>query len=624
MNGYCKAVVIGFCCSVLCVHAAYAEEDVKLKQVVVTATKTEKDPQDVTQSVTVITADEIKKSGALTAAEVIERTAGVDLRDYGTKGALANFSIRGSSAAQVLVLVDGRRMNSAQDGQFNMSNLPVALETIERIEIVRGPSSALYGADALGGVINIITKKPSAWDMTFTAAAGTHDFQSLIGSTSKKVGKVYYNLFGANEKSDGFRENSRYEQTIAGGKLGYEFSKDSSLEFTTDYIQKDNGVPGRISSPTLLAHQWDRNSGQNLTYRVKFSQDLDLRASVFNKRDKMLYKNPASSDDSRHLTKSTGTELQSNWLVTSWNLLTAGTEIKADHIDSSDNGGHSTSLRALYLQDEISIGEPLILVLGGRYDKHSVYGEEWSPRISARYLVSKTGTIIRVSGGKAFRAPTFNDLYWPYSSFTWGPTTYIIEGNSDLKPETAMEYEGGIEQSLGKGNSVKFIAFSRNAKNLIQWQETVTVATDTWRPTNIGRARTWGYEAEAKATFFDALVLAVNYTAMESVNQETGDHILGAPAEQLKGYINYTVPKIKTNLYFEGRHVRNYWISGATNPSRHYNVADAKIMQPVQLAPYAKTDFFVGIKNMFNRQYQVSGEYPMPGTEFYGGLTVQF
>lgn len=619
MNRYCKAVVFGICCSVLFLQGAFAEtSDTKLKEVVVTATKTEKDAQDVTQSVTIITAEEIKKSGALTAAEVIERTAGIDLHDYGTKGALANFSIRGSSAAQVLVLVDGRRMNSAQDGQFNMSNLPVALETIERIEILRGPSSALYGADALGGVINIITKKPSAWDMTFTAMVGRDDFQSLIGSTSKKIGNAYYTVFGSNEKTDGLRLNSRLDKTIAGGKVGYEFSKDSSLEFDADYLEKDTGVPGRIAAPTLLAHQWDRNSSQNLTYRTRFSKELDFRANIYNTRNKLLYNNPDYSEDSRHLTKSTGTEIQTNWLVTSWNLLTAGTEIKADRIDSSDNGGHSTSLRALYLQDEISIGEPLILVLGGRYDKHSVYGEEWSPRVSARYLLSKTGTIFRASWGEAFRAPTFNDLYWPTSSWA--------AGNPNLKPETSEEYEGGIEQSLGKGHSVKFTVFERASKNLIVWMPPPGDPFGQWQPTNFDSTRVWGYEAEAKATLFDVLVWGINYTYMNTVNQTNGDSIIGAPAEQLKSYLNITVPKVKTNIYLEGRYVRNYWINslGASNPTRRYGVMDAKIMQPVSLATYAKTDFFVGVKNMFNRQYAVSGGYPMPPTEFYGGLTIKF
>jgi vitamin B12 transporter len=556
MNSRSAAVVFGFCCSMLFLNTALADDsNVKLKEVVVTATKTDKDPQDVTQSVTVITADEIKKSGALTAAEVIERTVGVDLHEYGPKGSLANFSLRGSTAAQVLVLLDGRRMNSTQNGEFNMSNLPIALENIERIEIVRGPSSALYGADALGGVINIITKKPAVLDMTFTATAGTHDYQSLTGSTSNKVNKAYYRLSAANEKSDGFRENSRLQQTTMGGKLGYEFSKNSSLEFAADYIAKDTGIPGSILSPTPLAHQWDRNLNLDLSYKVKFSKELDLRASVYNKRNKLLYENPSYFEDSRHLTTSTGTELQANWLVTSWNLLTAGTEIKADHIDSSDNGGHSTSLTAVYLQDEISIGEPFILVLGGRYDKHSVYGEEWSPRVSARYLVSKTGTIIRASWGEAFRAPTFNDLYWP--------TTSWAKGNPDLKPEKSMEYEGGIEQSLGKGRSIKFTVFERQSKDLIVWMPDAGV----WTPTNFGSARVWGYEAEAKVTFFNTLVWAVNYTYMDTANQEAGDHIIGAPAEQVKSYINYTVPKVKTNIYLEGRYVRNYWIEtvGASN-----------------------------------------------------------
>src|SRR3990172_23365 len=129
---------------------AFAEEaDVKLQEVVVTATKTEKDPKDVTQSVTVITADEIKKSGATNAAEVVRKAAGVSVQEYGPRGSVGQVTVRGAGSAQVLVLLDGRRLNSARSGGYNLTDLPVALDDIERIELVRGPSSALYGADAV-------------------------------------------------------------------------------------------------------------------------------------------------------------------------------------------------------------------------------------------------------------------------------------------------------------------------------------------------------------------------------------------------------------------------------------------------------------------------------------------
>jgi len=169
-------------------------KDITLEPVVVTATKTERAPEDVTQSVTVITADEIKKSGATTPSEAVRKTVGMTVNEYGPRGANSNLSVRGSTSAQVLVLLDGKRLNSPRTGGYNLSDLPVSLDDIERIEIVRGSSSALYGADAVGGVINIITKKPDKLAFGLNAEIGSYGYDSLMLRNSGRHGKLYYSL----------------------------------------------------------------------------------------------------------------------------------------------------------------------------------------------------------------------------------------------------------------------------------------------------------------------------------------------------------------------------------------------------------------------------------------------
>ncbi len=158
MKRIVSSATVIFCLLVsIAAMPAKAEDTVQLKEVVVTATKTEKEPQDVTQDVTVITSDQIQRSAAQTAAEVIDRASGIKITESGGPGSVTEVNIRGANAEQVLILLDGRRLNSPSAGGYDMSNLPVPLEDIERIEIVRGASSALYGADAVGGVVNIIT-----------------------------------------------------------------------------------------------------------------------------------------------------------------------------------------------------------------------------------------------------------------------------------------------------------------------------------------------------------------------------------------------------------------------------------------------------------------------------------
>jgi len=615
MKSHITVFVLVFCCLSSFSYAASADGTaVKLNEVVVTATKTEQDIEDITQSVTVITADEIQKSGATTAAEIIERTTGVEVNDYGPNGSQIGISIRGSSSTQVLVLLDGIRLNKADIGGFDMSDLAVPLEKIDRIEIVRGPASALYGADALGGVVNIITKKPTGLASTITSAGGSHGYWTLGADNADRIGNFYYDLSVNEERDGGYRINSDLDKTITGAKLGYDFSKDSSLEATVNYVEKEIGVPGPISFPSPLARERDRCIDTALTYKVKFSKELEMRVSVYDNRDKVLYNDPDIPDYSSDISTSNGVELQTNWLANSWNLLTLGVNAKGDHIESSSAGEHSASVMAGYVQDEISIGQPFILVLGGRYDDHSVYGGEFDPKASARYLIASTGTTFRASIGKAFVAPTLDELFYPLA--------YDFQGNPNLKPETSVEYEGGVEQSLGVGRVLKFTVFDRHVNDLINYEQDPITGIGSY--VNVDEARISGYEAEAKFTFFNALTWAVNYTYMNPKDVDTGGYVPGVPAEQLKSHVNITFPT-KTNLYIEGRYVRNYLQPDPTpNPSAHYIVVDAKILQPLTFGSHLKADLFVGIKNLTNRSYEVIAEYPMPPTEVYAGLTARF
>jgi len=607
------------------------DNTVKLKEVVVTATKTEKQQQDVTQSVTVINAEEITKSGAGSVGELINLSTGATVNMQGPRGSLMQVKLRGSSSEQVLVLVDGTRMNSQRSGGFDLSDLAVPLDSIERIEIVRGPASALYGADAVGGVVNIITKKAAAPSTTISGAAGEHGYKELaIRNTGKQDG-VYYTLNAGNEHSAGYRGNSRLEKQTGGLKLGYALGAESNIEAWTEYITRDIGVPGRKKPGTKQdpsswnAGQFSRDFLTGVGYAGRISQAIDVKANASERKNKLNYTDPDSMTDSTHEIVSRSADMQVNVLAGSWNVLTVGGESRRDRLDSTSSGNHEATLEAAFIQDEISMGESVILVLGGRNDKHSVYGSKWSPKASGRYLLSSSGTIVRASYGKSFRAPTFNDLYWPYSSSTFGGIDYITEGNSGLKPETAEEYEGGLEQSLGKGNSVKVTGFRRKVKNLIQWYETITATTDQFQPRNIGSARISGYEAEAKFAFAETSLWTVNYTRLFPVDEATGERITttASPmADMQLGSTFVTALDKHTVLALDGHWIKNY--VQTNKPRWQYYTIDGKITDTVVARKDMKTDVFVGVKNMLNREYEVSKGYPMPKREVYGGLAFQF
>ena len=299
--------------------------------------------------------------------------------------------------------------------------------------------------------------------------------------------------------------------------------------------------------------------------------------------------------------------------MNTWNVITIGAEGRDSQLKDADFGTHSATVSAEYIQDEISIGDSFILVLGEREDHHSAFGSKSSPKASARYLFNNSGTILRASYGESFRTPTFNDLFFMDS---YGDT-----GNPNLRPESAREYEGGIEQSLGQGNSAKLTFFERKVRDLIIWRQDIFPTF----PDNIGRARISGYEAETKFTISDAAILSLNYTRMFPVDETTGERLFSAdthiPDMELGGSLKLAFNE-KTSLAFDGRWVKNY-----VRPDEdqwEYYVVNGKISRTVQYGKALSMNYFIGMKNMFNRTYETVKGYPMPPAELYAGLSAQF
>lgn len=592
------------------------EKNYKLNEVVVTATKTEKDPKDITQSVTVLTGEEMRRSGATNVAEAVRTVVGLAVSDQGPVGALTTISLRGSNYAQVLVLLDGIRINSPRDAGVDLSALPVSMDDIDRIEIVRGPGSALYGADAMGGVVNIITKRPEAgYVARVGGAVGSHGYDLLELGTSGKQGVTLYSMSATRVTSDGYRTNSDLDQWTVNGRIGYDLGKAAALDLTANYVSKEIGVPGSTAFPSAHTRQDDRETVLGATYRQKIGKELDVKLTTSLTEDTLQYHDPdyfLGPLSSRHETTGQVSEAQMNWVAAPWSVFTMGYELRRSSLDSTDSGQHAMSNNAWYLQDEIPVGESLILMIGERFDSQSVYGDQWSSRAGGRYHFRGSGTTIRFSYGESYRAPTFNDLYWtdPFGN----------RGNPNLQPEHAKEYEAGIEQSLGGGSSFKASYFERKVKDLINWQE---YAPYQYEPVNIGNATIKGVEAEANLRFSENAVLAMNYTYLNPFDEVTQEKIYStvSPKNQFKGRLTIAVD---TDVYLtvEGRAVENYVRTGT--PDWKYSVYDAKIAQKFGQKGKAKGEIYFAMTNIFDRQYENIQGYPMPPKEIRGGITIPF
>ncbi|MCK9212703.1 MAG: TonB-dependent receptor [Ignavibacteriaceae bacterium] len=479
-----------------------------LSEVVVSATKTPTLSTQIGSAITVIDREQIALSQKGTVLELLSEVPGVFLVQQGGPGKLATVFTRGANAGQTLVLLDGVEMNNPGDigNVFDFSNLQTS--DIERIEILRGPQSTLYGSDALAGVISIFTKKPSQ-DLNITAHLEGGSYNSLRSSASAsgRINKLSY-LVSANDfKTKGFSSASdQYGNTEADGykassftsKLNYAFPEDISLSLLLRYnkANTDFDYSGGINGD-------DPNYSYSLQESV-MKTSLDF--SLFDKKwtqsfsynylrnfrkyiDGVDANHPATSSDARY----DGTKTKIEWLNTLYFLddqrITFGAEAEeeiavSDYYSNSAYGPYnsffpkaSTTTFGLYAQDQISIIKNFNTTLGVRYDKHKKFGSVTTYRIAPVYFVEETGTKIRATYGTGFKAPSLFNLFDP------------AYGNADLKPEKSKGWDFGVEQFfINDKLSIEVSYFSNIFNDLFSFDYA------TFKTVNLAKAETKGVE----------------------------------------------------------------------------------------------------------------------------------
>ena len=589
--------------------------EVELGQVVVTATRTEIEISDVPQSLSVITKDEIMNSPDRTIPEVIQRAAGVLITNNGPIGSLTSANIRGSEAGQVLIMIDGRRINDAQNAQFDLSNLPLTKDEIERIEVLRGGASALYGADAMGGVINIITKAPTQEPYARVSSSfGRFGTQEYSLSHRWKPGPLGYSLFASRTRSDGYRPNSDYDSWVLGGELYYDLPWKGELKVSARNTQKEIGVPGTITFSDPDDRQKDNLTQLDLNYRDKIGSAVTLNFRGWQNIYRQTYdpgtQGPNFGPSFLHKNYATGGDLQVNSAIGNAHLLTGGLEAIEDRVNSTATGVHQATRGALYLQDEIEVARPLTATLGLRYDYHSTYQDQINPR--AGLLLRLPGEFrIRASVARSYRAPTFNDLYWPADAF--------VAGNPNLQPEKAWSYELGGEKKFGDLAVFKVAGFYRDVTDLIRWAP----GTDfVWRPTNVQTAHIWGGETELVFYPWKGLAIPLNYSYLDPRDESTGEPITNKPKHIINAGVDYVTPLgLKSSL--KGRYVQ-YYVNNTSTLNRDYFVLDARLGYEFKIYQSFKGEGFISLTNILNRDYQINEGFPMPPQSLNGGVSIAF
>jgi len=521
--------------------------------VVVTATKVETPREQLGASVTVIGEDELKTYNYSEFQEVMRQVPGVDIQRFGGLGRNSSIRIRGANPNQVQVLVDGMRVKSPTLGSAELSE--ISLDAIERIEVVRGPQSTLYGADAIGGVVNVITKKGAGpVQSTVHLQAGSYATFREQANVQGSYGGFNFNLSGSRYDTEGYLrrfKNDDAEQTAFGGRIGYDFPWKGELSLSGRYVKLEVDLPIAFTGrPTVLDPNFQQQTDTWL-YNVAYTQPM-LDWWRWRVRFGQWFNNvgsqnppPPPSDAfgvpvSQTDTKRQEAELINSFDVATWNTITIGLEHRREQgvtrgvfaflFPPEDvSVFHKTiNTSSVFGQDEIRLFDRLFVTGGLRWEDNDTYGDSLTPRVSVALLVKEIGTKLRGGWAKGFRAPTINDLLFP--GF----------GNTGLVPEHSESWEVGVDQKVWK-DRLRFgtTYFHNSFKDLIQ-SAPAPGSPFGVLPKNVGRARTYGWENYVEFEPLDWLLLYANYTITRSRDAIAHTDLARTPAHHYNAGVAVT------------------------------------------------------------------------------------
>ncbi|EBC0455177.1 catecholate siderophore receptor CirA [Salmonella enterica] len=543
-------VRVGICVSAVTLAWPVAAATDDGETMVVTASAIEQNLKDAPASISVITQQDLQRRPVQNLKDVLKEVPGVQLTSEGDNR--KGVSIRGLDSSYTLILIDGKRVNSRnavfRHNDFDLNWIPV--DAIERIEVVRGPMSSLYGSDALGGVVNIITKKiGQKWHGSVTVDSTLQEHRDrgdtyngqFFTSSPLIDGVLGMKAYGSLAKR-GKDEQQRSATTATGETPRIEgfTSRDGNVEFAWTPNENHDVTAGYgFDRQDRDSDSLDKNRLERQNYALSHNGRWDLGNSELKfYGEKVENKNPGNSSP----ITSESNSIDGKYvlpLAPVNQFVTFGGEWRHDKLSDAVNltGGSSTktsaSQYALFLEDEWRIFEPLALTTGIRMDDHETYGDHWSPRA---YLVYNATDTLTVKGGwaTAFKAPSLLQLSpdWATNSCRGGCR---IVGSPDLKPETSESWELGLyyrgEEGILDGVEASITTFRNDVDDRISISRTPNVnaapgysnfvgfetnsrgqRVPVFRYYNVNKARIQGVETELKVPFNEAWKLSLNYT----------------------------------------------------------------------------------------------------------------
>ncbi|MDX1432595.1 MAG: TonB-dependent receptor [Gammaproteobacteria bacterium] len=618
------AAALGVAAALSSPLSSHAQTPETTAPVVVTATRIATSPQRIGSAVTVIDREAIEASGKTQVQELLRRVPGLTVINRGGAGGRTDVSIRGADEDQTLVLIDGVPMNdpASTGNRFDFSGFSTS--GIERIEVLRGPQSALYGSNAMGGVINIITRKGEGAPSGY-AALEFGSYETNIQRAGFSVGEESWDLAldASREATEGFSrvkggaEDDSARSSSFTGRGGYapldnlRFEAIGRVEDIDAELDPSNTLDGFADKDETI---YTARVGAELDLLDgRWRQQLDFYGSVTDRR----FRDPSMTSDFDG--QRIGVEYVNDFFVTDNQTITVGIDLREDsgRADESSGGTSSTrydeseythSLFALY---QISADDRVFLTGGLRADDYEDFGTEVTYRFTGAILSPSSGTTFRGSIGTGAKAPTIQQRFDDTFLFGFLP----VMGNPDLGVETSTGWDLGVEQSFaGDRASINVTLFQNRFDDLIEFD----AGSGTF--VQVDSAETRGVEVALEVRPIDELRITGTYTYLYSEDESDGSELPRRPKNSgsLVADLQMTSrASMQASMILVGK---RYNLSGEREPLDAY----ARFDLAARYAVWRSVELIARIENLFNTDYEEVADLATPGRSFFAGVRAEF
>ena len=637
------------------------QDSVVTGEIVVESNRLKMKNSEAPNKIQVINSELLKRINGSRLPDALSLSDAVFIKDYGFNSGTKTISLNATQSEHTLVLIDGIRLNSRQNAQYDLSLFD--LEDIERIEISKGGSSALYGSDAIGGVINIITSRDhkKLFSLSVKGETGSYGYRKFYGKFSQNfkfglVKNISYNISASDERADNKfrfnfkngvnvteyeRENSDFNTQSVNFEIKYSQSDEMLLKYFARYSSFSRGVPGVfLGYSTGTARQEDKIAMTGFSFEKKISNKVFSKSDLTYQYQNQKYYDPATFNLTTvinsfyKLRRVSATSVYSFLISDKFNV-ESGAELNLDDISSNETEEGSAKQFAVFAVSKyifnFSKSTVLTIYPSVRYDYFSNISERkvLTGKVGINFKpFGKTDLHVKSSFGNNFSAPTFNELYWKEI------------GNKDLRPEKSLSLEAGLyyKFNFAAVNELEVSYYNIYTKDRIVW---TPVSGSIWRPLNIQKVSSEGIDVSLRSEFrLNKHLLAnvgINYSFGSAIKKSEdypgdpsyGKQLIYLPKEMVKGSImmNYlTTSKLLKYVSFSlfyNFSTRRYTNFENTQFVPRYDVLDGNIAAGFKFSGFETGLRFI-VNNILNEDYTVLPGYPMPLRNYKFELSINY